>query len=425
MSVQLSNDGGAEATDVIGTLVSLSPFVTVSEAAGSFGTIGVGGTGENAFSRFRISADAGTYPGHLANFLLITDFSGGLADTTELGLTVGSRASTDPVGPDQYGYYAFDNTDTGYPEAPVYSWIELDPAYGGDGTEVVLGDYGDYQDKSRIVDLPFPFTYYGQTYDQATICSNGWLSMGTTYLTSYRNWTIPGAGGPDAMLAVFWDDLRQVSGAAVYQKYDAANHRWIVEWSRLRNDEGSTETVEAILYDPAHHHTATGDGLIVYQYQTVTNNEMPDGYATVGIESPDQSDGVLYTYYNRYPLGAATLTAGRAIRFVPVGGSPTTGTGAGAAPELVTGLDPCHPNPFNPWTTITYRLSATGEVKLRIHDASGRLIRTLADGVANQGEHLLRWDGRSDSGKPVASGSYFLRLEAPGLTQVRRMTLVR
>jgi hypothetical protein len=322
MSVLLTNGGGATATNVVGTLISLSPFVSVTDATGTYGTVGIGGSSENTSDHFRISAAASTYQGHLANFLLATEFSGGITDTTELALTVGLRGSTDPVGPDRYGYYAFDNTDVGYPDAPTYNWIELDPAYGGDGTEVVLGDFGDYQDKSLIVDLPFPFQYYGQTYSRATICSNGWIAMGETYLTLYRNWTIPGAGGPNAMLAVFWDDLKQVGGAAVYQKYDAANHRWIVEWSRLRNDPGSTETVEAILYDPAFHSTGSGDGIIVYQYHTVTNNETPDGYATVGIESPDQSDGLLYTYYNRYPQGAATLAAGRAIKFLPLDSRP-------------------------------------------------------------------------------------------------------
>jgi hypothetical protein len=430
MSVQLSNDGRATATDVTGRLVALNPYITVGDAIGSFGTIGVGGNGENTVDRFRIAADASTYEGNLASFLLVTEFSDGIIDTTELQLTVGSRSSTDPVGPDRYGYYAFDNTDTSYPEAPTYSWIEIDPNFGGDGTHVVLGDYSDYQDKSRIVDLPFPFQYYGQTYTKATICSNGWIAMGTTYLSVYRNWTIPGAGGPDAMLAVFWDDLKETTSAPpgrVYQKYDANSHLWIVQWSRMRNDENATETVQAILYDPVYYPTETGDGMILYQYHTVVNNETPDGYATVGIESPDQSDGVLYTYYARYPLGAASLTAGRAIKFVPVEtGQPTTGLGSSAnSTPLVTGLDPGRPNPFNPWTTVSYRLSAAGEVRLRIYDVAGRLVKTLENGFVQAGEYELRWDGRNDDARPVASGEYFLRLDAPGFTQVRQLTLVR
>ncbi len=324
LSVELRNNGDATATSVFGTLESLSPFVSVLDASGSYGTIGVGGTAENTSDRYEISADPGAFEGHVANFNLITQFNGSVTDTAFVTLTVGLVSSNDPVGPDMYGYYAFDNTDTGYQHAPVYNWIEIDPSYGGSGTVLPLNDNGDGQDASTDVDLPFDFQYYGVTYDRATVCSNGWLAMGSTWLRTYRNWTIPGAGGPDAMLAVFWDDLEDTEND-IYHYYDEANHRWIVEWSRVRNDYGgASETFQAILYDPAHHPTETGDGIIEYQYNDITVTDPVDGYCTVGIENQDQSDGVLYTFFNQYPGGAATLTDGRAIRFVAM---PITATG--------------------------------------------------------------------------------------------------
>ncbi len=324
VSVVLHNEGGAQASSVTATLISESSYVTVIDGSGSFGTIPAGGTGDNTADRFTVSVDAATYEGYLASFQLLTTFSGGLTDTTEWTLTVGSRASDDPVGPDRRGYLAYDDTDTAYPQAPTYSWIEIDPAYGGDGTEIVIDDPGKYLDKSTGVTLPFPFVYYGQSFMEATVCSNGWLAMGSTPLFTYQNWTIPGAGGPNGMLAVFWDDLYQGPESKVFQKYDVTNHRWILEWSRMLNDIGNyTETFEIILYDPAHHPTDTGDGLIVYQYETVTVTDPINGYVTVGIESPDQLDGVLCTYFNRYSEGAASIVAGRAIKFVPTAEGPT------------------------------------------------------------------------------------------------------
>jgi hypothetical protein len=318
VSVVLHNEGGAAATGVTATLVSESSYVTVIDGSGSFGTIQADSTGDNTADRFTVSVDAETYEGYLASFQLLMTFSGGITDTTQWTLTVGSRASDDPVGPDRRGYLAYDDTDTAYPEAPTYSWIEIDPAYGGDGTEIVIGDTDKYLDKSTVVSLPFPFVYYGQSFAEATVCSNGWLAMGSTPLFTYQNWTIPGAGGPNGMLAAFWDDLYEGTGSKVLQKYDATNHRWILEWSRMLNDIGNyTETFELVLYDPAHHPTDTGDGLIVYQYETVTVTDPINGYVTVGIESPDQLDGVLCTYFNRYSEGAAILEAGRAIKFVP------------------------------------------------------------------------------------------------------------
>jgi hypothetical protein len=340
VSVLLQNFGFMVADGVTGTLTSLSARVTVTDSIGSFGTIGAGGSGQNTGDRFTVSVDPGTYEGYLADFSLVTSFSGGMTDTVEVSLPVGNRGTNDPTGPDTYGYLAYDNTDTAYPEAPTYDWVELDPAYLGDGTEVVLGDYGTYQDKSKVVDLPFSFDYYGETYSQVTVCSNGWIAMGSTPLISYRNWTIPGAGGPNGMLAAFWDNLYQSGGSKVWEKYDSANHRWIVEWSRMLNDyNGATETFEIILYDPAYHTTDTGDGIIVYQYQTVTNYDPTNGYATVGIESPDQLDGVLYTYFNDYAPGAATLAAGRAVKFIPVREGPS-GTLAGDVLNSTNGDSP-------------------------------------------------------------------------------------
>jgi hypothetical protein len=317
LSVRLRNDGGANASNVSATLTSVNPYVSVVDAAASYGTILMGGAVENTVDRFEISAASDTYEGYLAMFELVTQFSGGRLDTTDVGVVVGNRTADDPTGPDSYGYLAYDNTDAAYPERPVYAWVEIDPNYGGTGTDVGLNDTGGYADDVVTVNIPFPFRYYGQSYTRATICSNGWIAMGSTYLTAYRNWTIPGAQGPEAMIAPFWDNLYQQS-AEVYQKYDAVNHRWIVEWSRFKNDySGSTETFEVIFLDPAHHPTQTGDGEIIFQYETVANNDALDNYATVGIERKGQAEGLLYSYSNYYSAGAATLQAGRAIRFVP------------------------------------------------------------------------------------------------------------
>lgn len=322
LNVTLRNAGGMNASGVLGTLVSNSPFVLVQDASGSFGNIAAGGTGTNISNPFSISADPSAFPGHLASLTILESYNSGLTDTTEIVVPVGTRVAQDPIGPDRYGYYAFDNVDVNYSDCPTYNWVEIDPAYGGSGTEIVLGDEGDYQDKSRTVNLPFTFQFYGTPFNEVTVCSNGWIAMGQTYLTEYRNWSIPGAGAPNNMLAVFWDDLVQ-QGGKVLQWHDAANHRYIVEWSRMRNIVGgSLEVFEAILYDPAHYPSPSGDGIIVFQYHTVNNVDGTDGYATVGIQNFDHTDGLLYTYFAINAPGAAGLAAGRAIKFVPATASP-------------------------------------------------------------------------------------------------------
>ncbi len=313
----LDNVGNMDTAGITAMLTSNSQWVTVVDGGGAYGPIPAGGSGDNTSDQFTISAASDCYPGHLASFTLDLTFAEGGTAQLEFQLQVGQAASTDPVGPDAFGYYAFDDTDTGYDLAPTFDWVEIDPGLGGSGTSVGLTDYGRYQDDTRTITLPFDFGYYGQVFDQVSICSNGWIAMGQTYVRHYRNWTIPSPGGPDNMIAVFWDDLYQQStNGGVYYWHDVANHRFIVEWSRVLNYmNNATETFQVMLYDPAYLAGDSGDGLIVAQYQTVNQTDYENGYATAGIQNEDRDGGLLYTYWNNYPGGGATLQSGRAIAY--------------------------------------------------------------------------------------------------------------
>ena len=93
-----------------------------------------------------------------------------------------------------------------------------------------------------------------------------------------------------------------------------------------------------------------------------------------------------------------------------------------------TTLLPNYPNPFNPETWIPYQLATPAEVTLRIYSASGVLVRTLVLGYQPAGIYQNRsraayWDGKNDTGEPVASGIYFYTLSAGQSTMTRRMVI--
>jgi len=100
-------------------------------------------------------------------------------------------------------------------------------------------------------------------------------------------------------------------------------------------------------------------------------------------------------------------------------------TGVPGAVPTVLRLYPNQPNPFNPQTTIKYDVPADGRATLRIYDVRGALIRTLIDADLPRGSHQATWDGRDASGRGMASGSYFARLEAGGRGETARLSLVR
>ncbi len=83
------------------------------------------------------------------------------------------------------------------------------------------------------------------------------------------------------------------------------------------------------------------------------------------------------------------------------------------------------PNPFNPSTTIRFRLPRATQVELRVYNVRGELVRTLATGAFPAGEHAVEWDGQNDRGGNVSSGVYYYRLVSDGTTDMKRMTLLK
>jgi hypothetical protein len=84
-----------------------------------------------------------------------------------------------------------------------------------------------------------------------------------------------------------------------------------------------------------------------------------------------------------------------------------------------------YPNPFNPATTVEFTLDRDAMASLRVYDVSGRLVRTLLDSYLAAGRRSVTWDGRDDAGHGVASGAYFLRLEAGGRFLSRTVNLLK
>ena len=223
---------------------------------------------------------------------------------------VGEATVHDPLGPDAYGYYIYDSQDYGYGLMPTYDWIEIAPSEGGDGYDLQISDNGNgnnINNSTKYVQLPFDFTFYGVSYDEISVSSNGWISFGHTSMESFRNYAMPGAGGPSPMVAAFWDDL-VTSPGEVYALVE--DDHVIIEWYQMRTyDQNSDETFQIILYDST---TPTGDDEIKIQYKEVNNtsyaNYYHPVYSTVGIENHLGNVGLEYTYDNTYPVTAMTLS---------------------------------------------------------------------------------------------------------------------
>lgn len=130
-------------------------------------------------------------------------------------------------------------------------------------------------------------------------------------------------------------------------------------------------------------------------------------------------------------IDASGLVPGRLYEYTVAalpapGGDEVRSNAAGAhAPGADFVLLQNHPNPFNPGTTLSFSLTEAGPVKLTIHDAAGRLVRTLLNDDMDAGPHDFLWMGENGDGSRVPSGVYFYRLETREGVLMRKMVLLK
>ena len=83
------------------------------------------------------------------------------------------------------------------------------------------------------------------------------------------------------------------------------------------------------------------------------------------------------------------------------------------------------PNPFNSQTVLAYFLHAPSPARLEVFALTGQRVAVLQQGPQQAGYHRLRWNGRDDTGRPVASGAYLYRLVTNEVVLTRKLILLR
>ncbi|RKZ13172.1 hypothetical protein DRQ53_01680 [bacterium] len=134
----------------------------------------------------------------------------------------------------------------------------------------------------------------------------------------------------------------------------------------------------------------------------------------------EPADGMA-TLIGDFPKGLVAIAANSSGDRVIVIDDASIGFAAPGTP-LATAAPTAHavgvrllqnsPNPFNPSTQIRFELTHASRVRISIFDASGRQLRVLTDESMGAGPHQETWDGRDSSGKELASGVYYCRLQA-------------
>src|SRR5436190_4750477 len=240
-NVTLRNDGNTTATGVGAVLSTVTPNVSIAQAASAYADIPPGESRTNLVP-FQVSSAAGLACFSALNFTLTASYAQpGSPFAGPVTATVGQ-----PLGAN----YAF--TASGGATLP------------GDGTLVAGSDGSDASAEPIVtVTTPFAFSLYGTSYPAGTALrasTNGNLQFRSTKgAPDFDNAALPVAGTgtgqnvfPPTTPTLFlqWDDWRMDvagggagAGAGIYTKVEgtAPNRNWFVEWrGRVRGDGAAT-----------------------------------------------------------------------------------------------------------------------------------------------------------------------------------------
>ncbi len=329
LNLVIRNDGRLRSPEMSVRLSSQGIGVNVVDPDAVLSNIAPNRTDRLEGEGFTITGSSLAVPGSKTDMILIFESEDGFVDTAYFELQTLEPRANAPQGPDGYGYICFDDTDEDWDIAPTYEWIEIsraDDDFEFRGIEMEFrGNSPNNTGETIVLDLPFETQFYGRLYDQISVATNGFISMGDQeYITNYQNWPMDRAiGGGVGMLAPLWDDLNKGGNGDVYYFYDEENARFIVEWYRFRHRSGGNNdlTFQVILYDHEVWVTETGDQNILFQYKNVSDVRGRGGwanaapYASVGISSPDGTTGLNYSYNNQRPVTSAPLANRRALLF--------------------------------------------------------------------------------------------------------------
>jgi cysteine-rich repeat protein len=116
------------------------------------------------------------------------------------------------------------------------------PSMGGMSTNL--------DDGVATIQLPFTFDYYGVSTSSITVSVNGVAFMGGfNYQNTAGNQSIPDTDAPNALVAVWWDDLHFIEGQMMYPSgisYEisgmAPNRKLVVQWKNMRHFEQDLPT---------------------------------------------------------------------------------------------------------------------------------------------------------------------------------------
>lgn len=82
-------------------------------------------------------------------------------------------------------------------------------------------------------------------------------------------------------------------------------------------------------------------------------------------------------------------------------------------------------NPFNPLTTLGYKVDRPANGKLVVYDITGRAVKTRVNQYQFQRQYNIRWESTDEAGLRVPSGTHVVRLQDDDRIATKKMILTK
>jgi MYXO-CTERM domain-containing protein len=274
--------------------------------------------------------------------------------------------------------------------------------------------FPDNDDDQATIALPFSFRFFGVDYADVTVGTNGYITF-TTEGSERGNTLIPDPGIPNAMIALFWDDLITNSATTIVEGV-APDRVMIIQWESAEPwfaAGGGTIAMQVMLYEGL-------SGKFEVRYGPITNLLDPLAWeASAGYEDESGTSGMPILACNGSCDGSDFMAAVNTVFRATQDGGPDIVASRIAPPSLVypgIGFDVAvdvrslHQNPLGPFVYRVH-LMALGEV-----DPNNPLFTSpeLTLSPYQQRSDVVSVTVPIDT----TSGRYRLALEADALDQV-------
>lgn len=185
-------------------------------------------------------------------------------------------------GPDTFGYKWKDSND---PNGPAYVWTDI--AANPSAVQVTTWNGTLDDGYTNAIPVGFDFKFYGTSYTNFYLSTNGFLSFSALTSSYYSNYGIPDSDAPNNIIAPFWDDLDGRTQGTVHYLREA--DKLIIQFTNWQkyNATGSL-TFQIVL--------KSNDRIMFYY----SNLNATLTSATVGIENGAGNDGLQIAYDAAY-----------------------------------------------------------------------------------------------------------------------------